>query len=281
MSSATKRTTLGVATSKCFMALALLAAFTKPASAITFGQPDGHRHPSAGAIVLHHNIPGIPNPFIHCSGVLIHERIFLTAGHCADGLQSLINSGVISLDQLFVTLNPDPFVPSSWRPVSGLAAHFEQARVSHEDHDIGALILVDPVTDVPPAKLAPMGFLEQETQPQLINGHFDVVGYGWGSSLPPLGPDTSDRTRKFATPRFISLLGNFVFMQQNSAAGNSGINDWDSGGPLFWTDPITGADTLVAITTFADPLRVAYCGFYRLEIQPSSAFIQGVIGAMP
>src|ERR687890_207850 len=53
-------------------ALLLCLAVTASGLAITYGQPDGNRHPNVGA-------------FPYCSGTLISPTVFLTAAHCNIG----------------------------------------------------------------------------------------------------------------------------------------------------------------------------------------------------
>ena len=55
------------------------------ANAITFGQPDGNRHPNVGVLLADwdEESPGLDT---YCSGTLIAPRVFLTASHCTQGL---------------------------------------------------------------------------------------------------------------------------------------------------------------------------------------------------
>src|ERR687889_1756669 len=60
-------------------AVLLLSAVT--VLAITYGQPDGNRHPQVGALVGTFNGQNYP----YCSGTLISPTVFLTAAHCDVG----------------------------------------------------------------------------------------------------------------------------------------------------------------------------------------------------
>ena len=62
-------------------ALLLVLATGGPANAITFGHPDGGRHPNVGALLADWDTES-PGPDIVCTGTLIDERVFLTAAHC-------------------------------------------------------------------------------------------------------------------------------------------------------------------------------------------------------
>src|ERR671913_677786 len=64
------------------MALALLLA-AGMASAITYGQPDGNRHPYVGAMV----VADEQGEFVFCSGTLIAPDVFLTAAHCTAAIE--------------------------------------------------------------------------------------------------------------------------------------------------------------------------------------------------
>jgi hypothetical protein len=63
----------------------LLAAFVaaSPAAAITYGEPDAGEHPYVGFMIFF--LPGEPGWF-SCSGTLLDEDTFLTAGHCTSGV---------------------------------------------------------------------------------------------------------------------------------------------------------------------------------------------------
>ena len=59
------------------VAMASLVLSIGPAGAITFGQPDGNRHPNVGTLLADWD-PDSPGPDILCSGTLIARRAFLT-----------------------------------------------------------------------------------------------------------------------------------------------------------------------------------------------------------
>jgi len=64
------------------------------AAGITFGEPDGNRHPNVGAMLV--NFGGDDIPF--CSGSLIAPDVFLTAAHCIVGAEQIAEEeGVESL----------------------------------------------------------------------------------------------------------------------------------------------------------------------------------------
>ena len=54
-----------------------------PAASITYGEPDAGEHPYVGFMIFF--VPSDPGWF-SCSGTLLDENTFLTAGHCTSGI---------------------------------------------------------------------------------------------------------------------------------------------------------------------------------------------------
>jgi len=96
--------------------LALVA--TTTASAITFGEPDGNRHPNVGALVADWNEES-PGPDEFCSGTLVSETLLLTAAHCMVGWEPGTD--------FWVTFSPeydeDAASPSGLVPVVDFTVH--------------------------------------------------------------------------------------------------------------------------------------------------------------
>jgi hypothetical protein len=71
----------------------ILAMGVLPATAITWGEEDGNRHPNVGLISRPDpDDPAKQRPL--CSVTLIHPQVFLTAGHCTDYLEYLMAAGI-------------------------------------------------------------------------------------------------------------------------------------------------------------------------------------------
>lgn len=255
--------------------LLVLTVGVLPASAITWGELDTE-HTNVGAMVV--DWPGY-GPYQVCSGTLIHPRVFLTAGHCTEGwegtgvetfwvnfAQYALNEDTL-LDVAAVVTHPDYY----WGPQSN-------------PHDVGVLILAEPVTDIEPAGLPEEGFLDDLKADGILNqgkekAKFTVVGYGGTLDWPP--PDIYyEDYRQFAVSEYRALTKAWLRMSQNQATGDGGTCYGDSGGPAFWTDPDTGAETLVGITSWGDAQCVASGFNYRVDIPETLSFIDSVIESL-
>ncbi len=254
--------------------LVILAVAVLPAAAITWGEPDTE-HTNVGAMMV--DWPGY-GPWQWCSGTLVHERVFLTAAHCTDGLEDY------GINQVWVTFDQDALNPGTLLDV--------EAWVSHPDyywgptsnpHDVGALILAEPVTHIAPANLPRPGFLDDlRAAGQLRQGSegadFTLVGYGGTLDWPP--PDiTYYDQRQFAVSEYLALLKSWLVMSQNQATGDGGTCYGDSGGPAFWTEP-DGTEILVGITSWGDAQCVASAFNYRVDIPETLGFIDDMISSL-
>ena len=259
--------------------LLISATFSGPAWAISGGEPDEGRHPNVGAVIFY--VPatgGIGN----ASGTLVHPRVFLTAGHVVDTLESgqFMLLGV-SFDE---ELNLED--PTSWLPVSDVVGTFTGFNANPRGIDIGAIILQEPVTSITLATLPAAGLLDDlKEDHQLKRGpdatRFTVVGYGMLLDWPPpeaFWPDT--RMRNTAQSGYHALKDAWLFLNQNLAQGYGGTAQGDSGGPTFLTNPETGQEVLVSITSWGDVPFVATGITYRIDTAESLQFIQDVIDSV-
>jgi len=282
-------------------AVALLMVSALPAGGITWGEPDTTgAYPAVGAIMIDWRVIGVPEfgLGIYCSGTLIHAQVFLTAGHCADGL---VADGIIDEDgfpvagddnqaDIWVSFDADPsdFDPPEDKTrcdtcldiVRVVNSPLYRWGPSSDPHDIAAIILADP-PNIMPMSYAELGDLEDlrgSTDPR--NGdsreRFTVVGYG-GSFVdepPPWGIEYLDH-RAIAQSAFQNLHNAWLRVSQNQSKGDEGTCYGDSGGPIL--REIDGTEVVVGVTSWGDVPCASMGFYYRVDIEHSQEFIEDVI----
>lgn len=259
----------------------LSLAVVTPATAITWGTVDEYNtYSNVGAIMAYFPAHKVWWPI--CSGTLIGENIFLTAGHCTSGLDDYPDP-----DQIRVTFDWDPLSqdPGSYLLVAQALTHpkYNGFRPRSNPHDVGILILAEPVDDgITPASLPAEGYLDElRDEGALRQGKeeadFTVVGYGATLYFPPPRREYHDQ-RQFAESEFQTLLKSWLRLSQNQATGDGGSSYGDSGGPAFWVDPETNEETLVGITSWGDIPCVATAFCYRVDTADTLGFIDFAFG---
>jgi secreted trypsin-like serine protease len=167
-----KRLSLG------FVALAC-AIVSGAAQAITFGEPDGTRHPNVGALVTDSD-PNSPEPEQFCTGTLVSPTLFLTEAHC---LYGWIPAG----QPVWVTFQPaydeSAAVPSGLHRVLGWTLHegFAVGGGGADAHDI-AIVRLESAPSVTPAQLPTLGLLNTYSQQQLRQLTFTTVATAWSAT---------------------------------------------------------------------------------------------------
>lgn len=260
--------------------LLVLVVGALPATAITWGEEDGNRHPNVGLISRPDpNNPDAQRPF--CSGTLIHPRVFLTAGHCTDYLEYLMAAGQLTIDGVKVSFHADNALEKKLLAVEEVITHPDYYWGPTSDpHDVGALILKRPVKNLEPATLPELGFLDQlEAEGKLRQGSegaiFTLVGYGSTLEWPPPEIIFPDGKRRLAESEFQTLLKVWLRMSQNQATDDGGTCYGDSGGPAFWNED--GTEILVGVTSWGDAQCVATGFNYRVDVPETLDFIDDVI----
>jgi hypothetical protein len=266
------------------MALARLG--LNEAQAITNGQLDGDAHPNVGGFVWLESLwPPATAPLVVGSGSLIHPRVVLTAGHGTYLVEMAIANGMMTLDDLLISFASDATNPATWRAISAVLTHPGYADKPEGNGnvpvaDVGVAILKEPVSGLPLMPLPPPGFLDAlQANGQLREGFnpakFTVVGYGV-----ELGPDPGhlpfppDGLRRVGESNFRELHERWLFLDINVAHDLGGTASGDSGGPTFWVDPATGAETLVAIVSRGS---TAHDARYRVDTAEALTFLSQVI----
>ncbi|MCI0462917.1 MAG: FG-GAP-like repeat-containing protein [Gemmataceae bacterium] len=250
---------------------------------------------TTGAGVLVNPLPAFPEfppPFALFSGVLIHPRVMLTAGHAVAEIELAMAAGQSTLDDGRISFSPNAHDPASWIEIEAVLKHPDYnsrfttiGGAGNGLQDVGVIILKTPVTHVAPTPLPEPFVLDRLNEAGQLRGEwgqpspFRVVGYGAAFSFPP--PDTAalvDGLRRVDQPIFQALRPEWLLLSQNAAQGLSGTTDHDSGAPVFWVDPATGVEHLVALGSRADIQRVSLGAYVRLDDPDVLAFLQDVIG---
>jgi hypothetical protein len=272
------------ATASAFV-LALIA-WQQPASAIANGVPDGDTHPNVGAYIV--EVPGHDRLYHGCSGFLVHERVFVTAGHCVYNMLRNIQRGFRygvtfrpDEHELFFSSLDDGIASGDIIEVVDLFLDFN-ARLGKGGTDYGALVLAEPVTDIVPVELAPLGFLDERRKSRELRhgSKLTVVGYGVEFVMAPPPTYFPPGTRMTARAGYLALTPSWLHLNEVQALDNGGSCFGDSGGPAFWTDPDTSMETVVALVSTGDMICVAHEVHNRLDVPEAEAFLDHVIGCV-
>jgi hypothetical protein len=222
--------------------------------------------PNVGAmlVVVVPNDLGIPEGILaFCSGTLIDERVFLTAGHCT-GPSSF--APLPPFIQVFVTLSPNALDPSTWRPVVEHVTHpsippcppplgcdpTTQDVFKALDEgisDIGLMLLAEPVRGIRPAALGSPNVLES---PAAARRPMLFVGYGFRELSPEgeiLPVSEWDGWRRIHASRMERVVDD----TWASWTLPSQVCFGDSGGPTFLQkDPLGGPFDLALVAVASD-----------------------------
>jgi Trypsin len=274
-----------------------LIAVASPAQAIKGGVPDDGAHPYVGQLLFYDPTaidPRFDDPggWFNCSGTLVSPTVVVTAGHCTfgtgtDGEPTASGSGG---NDVWISFAEEPdysilppstdFVPDdnagrydAWSAALNASdewiratayPHPEYDDAAFFQHDLGVLVLSEPVTlpeygQLPTAGLLDTLYEEDKHQP------YTAVGYGLEGSGPKFsfGGDT----RRRAELQLVNLNGVLGAGMGTSAKFSSNANTGgtcfgDSGGPIF----ISGTTTLVAVVSFGTSSTCSgTSGAYRID----------------
>jgi secreted trypsin-like serine protease len=261
----TKRRGLTVAVFAC----ATAAVVVVTANAITFGEPDGTRHPNVGALVADWNADS-PGPDEFCTGTLVSQWLFLTAAHCLYGWPE----GT----QFSVTFSPvydeDADAPSGLVPVSSFTIHegFAQPGGGADAHDI-AIVTLASAQSAAPAQLPALELLDTFSQSQLRQLLFTTVGYGVVRNTKEGGPHgfVDETTRLVVQQALLSLRPTWLTLNMNPSTGNGGTCYGDSGGPHFLGGMTS--NLVVSLTVTGDAMCRATDTTYRLDTPSAQEFL--------
>ena len=237
------------------LVLLLVCVLAATALAITYGQPDGNRHPQVGALVGQFSSGTFP----YCSGTLIAPNVFLTAAHC--------NLGGTRVYVAF-----DGEFSSKSKLLAGTFYYDTQYNQAQDDpHDIAVVVLDRPVNGITPARLPQAGQLDALS----VNQKFTVVGYGGQEPVnQPGGPVIAFLdTREFSTASLNAVNPSWLRLSQNPATGDSGACYGDSGGPNFLGAGASETNIVAGTTITGDVFCKATNVVYRTDTPSARAFL--------
>lgn len=294
------------------VSLVLVLASVAVGHAIPYGQPDGNQHPYVGRLLFY--VPDDEDPrfsdpgsWYSCSGTLVSPTVVVTAGHCTYGIgangASTIEGGGTGDGGTDVWINfseaPDfsalppssTYVPddnaqryidwstaldndSNWNRATAYS-HPEFTSGSFALHDLGVLVLDEPVDVGGFGTIAPLGYLDQFQSVRKNQQRFTPVGYGLTRSLPK--SSEGGDTREFGDAMLINLNGLGApsgivarFSSNNGASHQGGACYGDSGGPILQA----GSNLIVSVVSF---MTSANCtgsfGAYRIDQQDDLDFL--------
>jgi Trypsin len=279
---------------------------TSPADAVKFGEPDtANEYPWVGLMVAYDEDG---NPLWRCTGSLLSEDLFLTAGHCVSD-PSAEGGDPVAFIRIWFT-EGDEIITTDPQYLENLAAGAEDLCEGVEGYpcggysaegtpealsgwtgqltipqtyDLGLVHITEWVEgEYQPTtygEVAPVGYLEElvadaPTGPGNIE--FTVVGYGLQSVKPV---ESSIKQRMVGTVSFVNLTsalsGGWSLHYSNNPGeghgGSGGTCFGDSGGPVISEDGY-----IVAVNSFVLNYNCNGAGFgYRVDTQLAHDFIFG------
>jgi hypothetical protein len=245
------------------LAVAVLFLLIGPqAQAITYGEPDGNRHPSTGALLAPQAYSD--GTWVSCTGTLISPTVFLTAAHCD-----------WEVDRLRVTF-ASTYVEGKSAAYWG-TWHADPAynQAQSDTHDIAVVVLDKPVKGITPARLPAANSLANLTGSQ----RFTPVGYG--AQEVKSGPGGKQfvysDVRYMATGTLNSINPTWLRISMNPARGDGGTCYGDSGGPNFLGAGTTETNIVASTTITGDMFCRSTNVTYRMDTPSARDFLDDYV----
>jgi hypothetical protein len=235
------------------------------AEAITDGQPDGTSHPYVGLLLTVDLDAGL---LFGCSGSLVSDGIFVTAGHCTDGT----DLAFVWFDEQWDGTLASADATGTPYTYPGLCLECGHGLLGSDRGDVGVVTL-DGNLPSGHAALPTAGVVDRLKNKAPV----DFVGYGNtfqakipGNMLPQPPPFyrwDGFGTRMFAPGLIIS--GKFAHsdqllrLSQNASQGKGGGCFGDSGGPVLQG----GTNTVLGVSSFGPNPNCTGVGYaQRLDV---------------
>jgi len=223
-------------------ALLFLIFGVSPASAIIGGNLDTE-HTNVGAIVLEWPQQNYVLARL-CSATLIREDVLISAAHCFTGLEEAGNGDeplYVTFKQYAVLGDPEPEdFPDEYLPVEQYIYHPDYDPTLDDPHDIALVILEAPVDDMESEDIPYEGYLDDVIGEEKGRKDipFTIVGYGAQEFYKDNVDRFLDAVRKYGTVSYKKLSPYLMVTYQDEEGGI--ICHGDSGGPIFFNDPLLG-----------------------------------------
>lgn len=243
--------------------------------AVTFGEPDGTRHPYVGTIIFQ-----TTSGFFSCSTTLLSPTVLLTAGHCTS------EGGVRNLNTWATFTEKISFAGRQNYP--SLAAFLDDKKngwIKGDAHphpnyrdfaqfpstfDVGVVILRQRVSMSTYGSLPPENFLT--TIRGAADNKFTTVGYGMQGLIKPFLEDIY--ARYLGSVRLVELNSTFDAGMSAKFTNNPGIGGGscfgDSGGPIFYGN----SNMIVAVVSWGITPCIGVDFQFRIDTRLALDFIR-------
>ena len=248
------------------VALAACSSVEAPATAIapqiTNGAPDGDDHPYVGIMVAQ---DAAGNPLWRCSGTLMSETLFLTAGHCTEAPAAHV--------EIWFYDNEQDILDHDYPVGPGQAGGTPYTHPNYDPnafflYDLGVVVLEEAYPMSEYGALPTLGTIDAlATRRGRQDTSITAVGYGLQRVNPVFVESHLDRLKavlEFVNSRGVAGVpdGTSIFVSGNAHTGGTCFGD--SGGPMFLND----SNTVVAVTSFGLNGNCAGVGGgYRVDTQ--------------
>ena len=246
------------------VALLAVLMFSVNAGAITYGTPDGNKHPSVGALLAPKAYSD--GTWAACSGTLISPTVFLTAAHCDLGVA-----------RVAVTFDSTYDAKTGTRHWGTFHADPAYNQAQNDTHDIAVVVFDKAVKGITPARLPKANSLSGLK----LGQKFTSVGYGAQSVTIDKGPTFHyEDTRFVATGSLEAVNPTWLRISMNPARDDGGTCYGDSGGPNFLGAGSSETNIVAGTTITGDAMCRATNVTYRMDTASARAFLKQFV-ALP